>query len=251
MKSRNLDIKEMAKKPEWSEVIKLYSGLFDIENERTEFIIDLSNKEVHIASQCLTSSITQIKDLESLIKEKAFKGFESQPTQSILALLELNDADKLFLSAKSTFKNPFGKRDKKYFEELMISLTHQEMTIYLDYVTKLKKLTFLIWLVPYLRNYKWNEHQKSNLQIAFNRLFRNKYFNQSLEIYKILNEDIDVFSSFVLILLEEKRKDALKLSFKLIEKHKLIQFNSQAILEALNMTNKQLKRIETIKFIKK
>ncbi|WP_285269191.1 hypothetical protein [Kaistella rhinocerotis] len=248
MNRKILDIKELACKPEWSEVLKLYSDLFKSESLKSNFVINLSQENMHLASQCLTTSIKPLNELEESLKEKAISNFELQPIESILTLLELNDADRLFLSKRNTFRNPYGKRDKKYFELLMNSVNHNEMLIYLNYVINLKKLTFLIWLVPYLNKFQWTETQKGLLFQAFNRLFKNKYYVQAYELYALVNENDEYISKYVIKLLEEKRKDAISLASKFIIKHNLERFNISAIKSALEMKSKQLIKVNTTIF---
>lgn len=67
------DISELRNRPEWSEVIKLYSGLFDDENERTEFIIDLSENDISLAADCKNESIKSESELKDSLTESSFQ----------------------------------------------------------------------------------------------------------------------------------------------------------------------------------
>ena len=56
MKRKTLDINELASKPEWSEVVKLYSGLFDSQEDRDGFITDLLKDDPILAAKCELAS---------------------------------------------------------------------------------------------------------------------------------------------------------------------------------------------------
>ena len=43
--------------PNWSEVLRLYSGLFDTQNERQDFILNLVERNILLAAKCKTSSV--------------------------------------------------------------------------------------------------------------------------------------------------------------------------------------------------
>ncbi len=73
MNKKISDIKELAIKPEWSEVLKLYSGLFDDENQRKDFIIDLSGNDISLAVDCKNESITNESELKDNLTESSFQ----------------------------------------------------------------------------------------------------------------------------------------------------------------------------------
>ncbi|OHT45855.1 hypothetical protein [Flavobacterium tructae] len=57
--------------PSWTEVIKLYSGLFEYTIESNEFIKEINSINVYLAAQCSTSFINENLELESEIINKA------------------------------------------------------------------------------------------------------------------------------------------------------------------------------------
>lgn len=73
MITNNLNINELASKPEWAEIIKLYSGLFEDEDKRTEFIIDLSENDISLAADCKNESITNELELKDSLTETSFQ----------------------------------------------------------------------------------------------------------------------------------------------------------------------------------
>lgn len=76
MNKKMSDIKEFANKPEWSEVLKLYSGLFDEESDRSKFIVDTSEFDLLLAAECSQDSITKNEKLDNIILDKAKTQFE-------------------------------------------------------------------------------------------------------------------------------------------------------------------------------
>lgn len=55
----------------WSEVIKLYSGLFDTPEERFTFIKDISDINTYLAAQCSTACLNKDNELDNEIIRKA------------------------------------------------------------------------------------------------------------------------------------------------------------------------------------
>lgn len=53
----------------WAEVIRLYSGLFDTQDEREDFILDLADKDILLAAECKTSSVEEEKSLFNSIRK--------------------------------------------------------------------------------------------------------------------------------------------------------------------------------------
>jgi len=70
--------------PAWAEVMRLYSGLFDTQDERETFILDVAEEDTSLATECklssgneefflknsiLTKAIKQLKDYKSKVKD--------------------------------------------------------------------------------------------------------------------------------------------------------------------------------------
>ena len=123
MLKKNKEIlNELVNNPNWSEVVKLYSGLFENEYKREEFVIDLAKEDVLLAAQCKTTSVEEEINITSAIKKDAINNFKKDPRNTVFALLEIEAADELFFSKYSAFRNPFGKRDRKLFDELLMRI---------------------------------------------------------------------------------------------------------------------------------
>ena len=89
--------------PSWTEVIKLYSGLFENTNESNEFIKEINSINIYLAAQCSTSFINENLELENeiinkadiLLKEKLLKSNHSIDIQYINTMLELGQFEKI------------------------------------------------------------------------------------------------------------------------------------------------------------
>jgi hypothetical protein len=85
-------LKKVTNDPKWSEVIKLYSGLFDTQSEREDFIINLANSDILLAAECKSSSIeNEAEILDRLNYKITSLTFESpsEEAKALLALLEI------------------------------------------------------------------------------------------------------------------------------------------------------------------
>lgn len=60
----------------WSETLKLYSGLFDLQEDRDAFIIDITDVDIVLAAKCTQDSISKNELLENKILDKAKSQYE-------------------------------------------------------------------------------------------------------------------------------------------------------------------------------
>lgn len=86
--------------PAWAEVIRLYSGLFDTQDERETFILDVANEDILLAAECKTSSVEEERKIGkniSITSEKWANNVANPEisVQGFLALMELEKADKI------------------------------------------------------------------------------------------------------------------------------------------------------------
>lgn len=76
----------------WSEVIQLYSGLFENENGREEFVIDLSEVDILLAAECKMTSIKEEETIEVEILKRAFYSYKDNDDYlSIVTLLKMQE----------------------------------------------------------------------------------------------------------------------------------------------------------------
>ncbi len=78
--------------PGWAEVICLYSGLFETEKEREEFIVELASTNIYLSAECKLTSINDEDVILDQLIEKAFYSFRDKNDYlSLLTLLTLNE----------------------------------------------------------------------------------------------------------------------------------------------------------------
>ncbi|OHT45857.1 hypothetical protein [Flavobacterium tructae] len=76
----------------WSEVIHLYSGLFENINDRQEFVIDLSEVNILLAAECKMTSINEEENIEVEILKRAFYSYKDNDDYlSIVTLLKMQE----------------------------------------------------------------------------------------------------------------------------------------------------------------
>ena len=134
MITNNLNINKLASKPEWSEVIKLYSGLFDDENQRTEFIIDLSENDISLAVDCKNESITNESGLKDNLTESSFQKalyFNDHygSAKAFEALLKLDASDQVS-EILASISIP-TKIHKKSIQEFILSSGIKELLVFI------------------------------------------------------------------------------------------------------------------------
>lgn len=118
----------------WSEVVKLYSGLFDDENQRTEFIIDLSENDISLAVDCKNESITNESELKGNLTESSYQKalyFNDHygSAKAFEALLKLDASDKVS-NILASISIP-TKIHKKSIQEFILSSGIKELLVFL------------------------------------------------------------------------------------------------------------------------
>lgn len=80
--------------PAWAEVIRLYSGLFDTQDEREDFILDLADKDILLAAECKTSSVVEEKKLQKNLSTLVSSDKNNQAAEDkLLASLEIGEVE--------------------------------------------------------------------------------------------------------------------------------------------------------------
>jgi hypothetical protein len=108
--------------PSWAEVLRLYSGLFDTQNEREDFILNLAETDILLAAECKSNSVIEEKNIVNDICNYAIENGEKysniyEIAEMITAIIELNNHS---LAYDTLLKNriiilPSGKsKDYKY-----------------------------------------------------------------------------------------------------------------------------------------
>jgi hypothetical protein len=134
MSSTILHINKYFKDPKWSEVIKLYSGLFDDGNERMGFIIDLSENDISLAADCKNESIISELELKGTLTESSFQKalyFKDHygSAKAFEALLKL-DASNQVVDILASISVP-SKIHKNSIEEFISNSSVNQLLIFL------------------------------------------------------------------------------------------------------------------------
>ncbi len=114
--------------PAWAEVIRLYSGLFDTQQEREDFIIDLAETDILLAAECKTSSTDDETNLNDILFNKCNelaknKDYENNLSilNPLLALFELNRIETLV-----GFLGNIPKRNIRVFNQVIKQIPKNE-----------------------------------------------------------------------------------------------------------------------------
>jgi hypothetical protein len=94
-------LEEHKSDPSWAEVLRLYSGLFDTQNEREDFILRLAETDILLAAECKMSSVAKEDNLIKNITQKSEKNcLDIDSDKNIinhsLLLIELHEIDKIY-----------------------------------------------------------------------------------------------------------------------------------------------------------
>lgn len=136
----NLDFFEKNKNDDtWKEIIKLYSGLFNDENERTEFVIDLSDFNASLAADCKNESIDEELVVTEILKQNSykkaiyFKDFKAS-ANAFEALLKLG-GQKEVLDVLGKIETP-NLQHKQLLHEFVLKSSKDELIIFLANIIK-------------------------------------------------------------------------------------------------------------------
>lgn len=86
--------------PAWVETIKLYSGLFETDNERKDFILELAETDILLATECSKTELTANNETETGLKEK-LKKTSKNTLQQVVSAINLNSISEISNSRKS------------------------------------------------------------------------------------------------------------------------------------------------------
>jgi hypothetical protein len=86
--------------PAWAETIKLYSGLFETDNERKDFILELAETDILLATECSKTELIANNETETSLKEK-LKKTSKNTLQQVVSAINLNSISEISNSRKS------------------------------------------------------------------------------------------------------------------------------------------------------
>lgn len=152
MFNKNSDIRELSKKPEWTEVIKLYSGLFEDDNDRAGLIYDLIDINPDLAVECKLNSVKEevgiIKKLrKSLIYNT--RGFKDPKVfcNSLISLLKIYEPKDLL---------ELVKIKRRYVKRLCLIIISNNYSVIWElinlFVNEKKYNQRLLWFIEFIPN---------------------------------------------------------------------------------------------------
>lgn len=147
--------------PAWAETIKLYSGLFDSQAERTHFIIELAESDILLAAECKVGSINNELEITSKINSLAIsqnylEGLVSASAIKSLYLINRPDSILKFLIS-------YGASEKHHMPTFLEISNSNDIDFILEFAgivideiqgnpklkenEKKKLKTFLYWII--------------------------------------------------------------------------------------------------------
>lgn len=171
--------------PSWTEVVCLYSGLFDATDEREEFIIDLSRDNVLLAAECKTSSKEEQENLQNTLSNKANSLLnspqlsESNHLIALFALSELNRFD-IISNFVGDVKGERILYTRKLFRKLPATIEAKDVLLTAFYS---KPTFYFLVLLESLERFELEEVYLTNDEV-------NKIFEVIIEIKIKLNQVI-------------------------------------------------------------
>ncbi|MBK9425793.1 MAG: hypothetical protein IPN54_17025 [Bacteroidetes bacterium] len=86
--------------PTWSETIKLYSGLFDSQDKREDFILNIAESDILLATECYQTELMENVVTKNKLKQK-LKQTKKNTIQQVSAAIGLNSINEISNSRKS------------------------------------------------------------------------------------------------------------------------------------------------------
>ena len=232
----NSTVSKYLNDPKWEDIMVLYSGLFEDEKAREDFIIDVNKTDFSLATNCELSGLKQNQKVTNEIEKKAFDNLENFNVSeyfeigcsSINTLLSLN----IEFDIISMYNNSQGfqvKFLKNKIHDLFKQIKFQKIEFLLD-VLKSNQKYFVLDLFQVLSN---SNFLTVNEQIIFLN-------NLDLKTIKVSQFEIviDIFSKEVIS----------KSNFDINDlKHICIKSNNLNFINVIiNNTDKKLKLKEII-----
>jgi hypothetical protein len=134
--------------PSWSEVIRLYSGLFESQNERENFILDLAQTNILLSAECKMTSISEEEELENQIITIAFYNFRDNDDYLSLFTL-INMGEYLIARDVLTFKY---KTNISEIDARRSMLNHEEPIKFIEQIYKIIPRELSSFLLQVLEN---------------------------------------------------------------------------------------------------
>jgi len=169
--------------PDWAEVVRLYSGLFETQDEREDFIIKLADEDLLLAAECKTSSFEKEFNISNILIEYAYSksiNFKNpiETGFAILALLELSDYKTITNILKETYKRKPNLVHKKTIETVINNSDIEVLIQVTDMFLNNRKIDkiFIGWLaMSFSKNISDNYLNSKSFYNLINYLIRERY----------------------------------------------------------------------------
>ncbi len=223
------DLDKYKNDPAWAEIIKLYSGLFDSENDREQFIVNLAESDVLLASECKNSSTVEENPISNSIEEKC---------QSIL--LKTNEPENFSNALKALANINKNNLIKDFIQSVKpnkIEFLRNVMSI-LPYDKSSLELLILIL------NSNPQSYIKSFLNILTNLERESIYLERESieEIFKLLLTDNKIKAKYALQFYRQNLNFINTLSYKEYAEAKFIYFDElQDLIDWKNIFELKIK----------
>lgn len=208
---KNHILEKLQNDPAYSQIIQIYSGLFDTQDERESFIIDLAKEDILLAAACKTSSVDKEEKLESYILELATFAYnkeqnEESITNYCLVLMNFDNYEDLYkvVSVFSNFKAVQNKKRiiKSVIYKILVNYKENVFDMII-YILNSSKYNILKYIFESL-NYDGVDFEKNKDKILY---IANKIPQDSFLPHLFLLEKNTVYPLFNKAFVVEKIKE--------------------------------------------
>ncbi|MCC5943438.1 MAG: hypothetical protein JJT94_00770, partial [Bernardetiaceae bacterium] len=240
--------------PAWAEVIRLYSGLFDTQDEREDFIIDFADKDILLAAECKTSSVEEEENIESVLIEKAnniSSLFQSDfSSQGLLSLLHLQSYENV-INILSSVRIP-KKKEYLTVKKLLNKLTNEELIYFWNLSTKVNNNFCYSIILEYLlltpiSNDDLSLNSKRYINSIFEYTLERATNGKSLLFFKdVFNYDVNTIINKCI---KKNTHKSLKVAKYLIEECNLLDVFAMDIIINSLISQPDIHRLKTVREI--
>ncbi len=180
--------------PAWAEVIRLHSGLFDTQEERENFILDLAETDILLAVECKMSSVETESRMVDLLKSKIQINNTDDVcfVEKFMSIIEFRDWNALakIFATQGIMKKKNKEKIKKNVLGVIPKIVFLECYKYC--FSKIKDGQVNSWIMQVLfQLYNFNANE---IQMIIEATPKRQYskLNHLLRINKKYNRDIKV-----------------------------------------------------------
>lgn len=180
--------------PDWDEVMRLYSGLFDTQDERENFILDLAETDILLATECKTSSWEEEGNLKSKIRNNIidaikFNTYDIKLSVSLLELELYQDLEDNVLKYLIFIRHG----DKKFIKAL-INYKEQDWLSLIEFLVKNNKPHSISFVLLALLKISYPLNDKSKCQKIYDMMYDLNWKIQIRSLIFISTVKLDLFS---------------------------------------------------------